>query len=133
MSPLARRIGRRGSCLLFFAVLDLFYALSLFQPVAEARRSASVLFIASILPLWAWGTLWLTVGILCIIGAFTRRDRWAFAAAVAIKTLWGGLTLLAWIAGFLERGWLSAVIWLAMAGWVLIISSWPEPPEVVRK
>lgn len=128
---LAQRVGRRGSCLLFFAVLDVLYALSLAKPPPEAKLSPTVAFIAEIAPLDLWALAWLAVGVLCLVGAFRHHDRWAFTAAVAIKTIWGGTFLLGWILDGLDRGWVSAVIWLAMAGWVYIISSWPEPPTPI--
>jgi uncharacterized membrane protein YedE/YeeE len=100
---LCRRIGRRGAALLFFAFLDLVYGLSLLNPPATARPSPTLVFIAHVMPLAVWGGLWTAVGLVCLTG-------------------W-------WIAG-LERGWLAAAIWLAMAAWVMIIASWAEPMEV---
>lgn len=125
---LARRIGRRGAALLFFAMLDVIYAINLSFPPEEARLSASYRFVSRVAPLNVWAALWLVVGVLCLAGAFVYRDRWAFAAAMALKTLWGATFLLGWIWLNLERGYVSAIIWLAMAGWVFIISTWPEPP-----
>jgi hypothetical protein len=124
--PLVQRVGRRGSCLLFFAVLDVLYALSLAKPPPEAKQSPTVAFISHIAPLDLWAAAWFTVGVICFAGAFRRHDRWAFTAAVAIKTVWGGTFLLGWLLAGIDRGWVAAVIWLAMAGWVYIISSWPE-------
>jgi hypothetical protein len=125
---LIRRIGRRGAALLFFALLDLLYGLSLASPDPQVRLSPSVAFIAHVAPLPAWAALWAAVGVACLAGAFVRHDRWAFTAAVALKVLWGVTFLVGWLVAHLERGWVPAVIWLAMAGWVLIIASWPEPP-----
>lgn len=127
MRRLLNRVGRRGAALLFFSLVDLLYGLSLANPPAEAKLSPTVAFIRDVAPLNAWAALWAGVGIVCLAGAFMQHDRWAFAAAVALKTLWGGTFLAGWLFAGLERGWVSAVIWLAMAAWVLIISSWPEP------
>lgn len=125
---LAHRIGRRGASLLFFATLDFVYSLSLFAPAPEHRRSSSLVFLSQIMPLWCWGTLWGVVGLVCLVGAFTTRDRWAFAAATSLKVLWGGIILLGWLLAGLERGWLSAAVWLVFAGFVYIVSGWAEPP-----
>lgn len=132
VTRLARRVGHRGSCLLFFALVDLVYSLSLFKPPSQARLSPVLGFIAQVMPLNAWALLWLICGIACLIGAFQRADTWAFVTAVALKSLWGLTLLLGWILVDLERGWVSAAIWLGMAGWVYIISSWPEPPIEAR-
>lgn len=125
---LLHRIGRRGAALLFFAMLDLIYGISLLFPPTEAKLSPTFLFIQRVAPLYAWASLWFGVGLVCLVGAFQFRDRWAFAAAMGLKTLWGVTFLLGWLLLDLERGYVSAIIWLAMAGWVYIISTWPEPP-----
>lgn len=125
---LLHRVGRRGAALLFFSMLDVIYAISLAFPPEEAKLSATFKFIQLIAPLNAWAALWLAVGLICLVGAFLFRDRWAFTAAMGLKTLWGVTFGLGWLLLDLERGYVSAIIWLAMAGWIYIISTWPEPP-----
>ncbi len=73
---LARRIGHRGTALLFFGFVDLVYAISLANPPTEARRSMTLAYVASIASLTFWSLLWLVVGLVCIVGAFLRQDRW---------------------------------------------------------
>ncbi len=120
-----RRVGRRGAALLFFALLDSIYAFSLFNPATEARRSGSVRFVGDLLPLWVWGLMWAAGGLACFVGAFMKSDKWSFAAAIMVKTMWGLLYLGAALVG-LERAYLSATIWLCLALWVAIIAGWPE-------
>jgi len=124
-NSLVRRVGRRGAALLFFALLDAVYAFSLFNPAPEVRQSPSVKFVATLLPLWAWGLMWAAAGVACLVGAFMKSDKWSFACAIGIKTLWGLIYLGAAFVG-LERAYLSAAIWLCLAVWVAIIASWPE-------
>lgn len=123
---LIRRVGRRGTTLLFLALLDVVFAGSLFHPQAEAARSASTRFLADLAPLWAWGGLWLAVAALCTVGAFRRNDRWAFTAAMALKVLWGGVYIFGWAIAGLDRGWLGGVVWWAFAAFVYVVSGWPE-------
>ncbi len=130
---IAQRVGRRGTALLFFALLDVVYAISLANPVEEVRRSKTLVFVQQIMPLYAWSMLWLVVGIVCAIGAFMQKDRWAFTAAMFLKVLWGTVFLLGWALYGLERGYVSAVIWLVFAGWIYVISTWPEPSVPARK
>lgn len=127
IGALALHIGRRGAALIFFALLDLLYAASLANPPAEAKLSPTLAFIRDVLPLGVWAGMWAGVGFTCLAGAFMRRDRWAFSAAMALKVLWGSTFLAGWLAHQVERGWVTAVIWLAMAAWIAIIASWPEP------
>lgn len=126
-----RVTGRRGLFLIFLALLDLLYGASLWRPAPEAARSPSTWFLAQIMPLPWWGMLWLAVGVVCLAGAFARRaDRFAYACAGGLKTLWGMVFLLGWAAGVIERGWVGAVIWLAFACVVVfIIAPWPEAPR----
>ncbi len=119
------KIGRRGTCLLVFAFLDFVFAYSYLEPLAEYKRTAFTLFIGALAPLWFWGLLWLVVGIACLVSAFMRADRWGFAGAAGIKVLWGVLYLIAAFAS-VPRAWLGAALWLAIAGWVGVISTWPE-------
>lgn len=123
-------VGRRGAFLLFLAVLDFLYAGSLAHPAPEAARSPSTLFIGTIMPLWGWAALWGGVGLSCGIGAFLRHDKWAFSAAVALKLLWGGTFLLGWAIAGLDRGWVSAAVWLTFAPIVYLISGWSESPDL---
>lgn len=123
------RLGRRGAALLWFGLLDLVYAFSLFYPQAHAKQSDSIKFIVEIAPLPAWGAAWLIPGLLCVALAFTRRDMWAFAAAIAVKLGWGALFVVGWALGAIDRGWLGAVIWLSLAAFVAVIAGWPEAPR----
>lgn len=122
-----QHVGRRGEFLLFLALLDLLYGLSLLSPVPDAQRSVTIRFLIAVMPLQLWGVLWLTVGVICLAGALVRADRFAFACAAALKVLWGSMFALGWLAGVIERGWVGAVVWLALALIVIRIASWPEP------
>ncbi len=126
-----RAIGRRGTCLVFFAVLDLVYGLSLWRPAPAAAQAPATRLLAAIMPLSWWGALWFVVGVVCLVGAFVHRaDRVAFAAAAGIKTLWGTVFLFGWIGAGLERGWVASVVWLAFAAFVMVLAGWPEPVTV---
>jgi hypothetical protein len=129
---LAQRIGRRGTTLLFLALLDAVFAGSLIHPQAEAARSAALRLISDIAPLWAFGLLWAVVGAACLVGAFRRHDKWAFAAAMALKVLWGGVYVFGWAIAGLDRGWLGGVVWWAFAAFVYVVSGWPEAEPAVN-
>lgn len=122
------RVGRRGAALLMFAFIDAVYSYSFLNPTPEQRRFTALRFLADIAPLWFFGLLWGAAGIVCFVSAFRRHDRWGFAAAMGIKVLWGLLFVWAAAAG-VSRAYVSAALWLAVAGWVGIISTWPEPPS----
>lgn len=127
------RVGFRGATLLWLMLLDFVYGLSLLRPAPEASQSASIRWVAQILPLPAWGAAWSAMGVLLAVYAFRRRDAAAFAVAVTWKVVWGLLFLIGWIVGAVDRGWVAAVVWLAFAGWASLVSRWPEPPPLVRE
>jgi hypothetical protein len=121
MHRLWRRVGRRGVTLLFLALLDLLYPISLASQPAGSRTSFEV-----VAPWQVWAALWVLTGLLCAGQAFARKDRVAFAAAVAMKISWGSVALIGWVAGVAPRGWLSGLIWLTFAGFVAVVSTWTE-------
>jgi hypothetical protein len=126
LAGLRRRIGRRGSSLLFLALLDVVYGTGLAFITDIGRVAASYQFMAQVAPLEVWASVWYLVGAVCLVQAFMLRDQVAFGCAVALKTTWGGITLLGWAVHGVPRGYVSAAIWLAFAGWVFIISGWSE-------
>ena len=121
------RVGKRGRVLLFFGALDAVYAVSLARPDAATQASWFFIWLAEIAPLWVWSGMWGAVGAVCLWQAFCRRDGIGFAAAIALKICWGIVCLGAWLFGGVERGYVSAAIWLAFAYFVFNIADWPEP------
>ncbi len=124
---LVRRVGRRGAALLFFAVLDVIYGWALLVPTSSALTSPGYRWLASVLPLQVWGGIWLLAGVLCLVGAVVHEDTAAWVAAMSIKVMWGLLWFLGWAIAGVERGWVSAAVWLPMAALVALLASWPEP------
>jgi hypothetical protein len=120
------RIGRRGAALLFFALLDSVWCYGLFtlpRPLAPVYA-----WMAQILPLWVWAGCWGAVAVICLACAPLRYDTPAFVAAIMIKVAWGLLSLFGWLSGVVERGYVSAAIWLAFAAFVLLVAGGIPPP-----
>lgn len=119
-------VGKRGRVLLFFGALDLIYAVSLASPDETTRHAPMFVWLAEVAPLWAWSVMWAGVGVACLVHAFFRRDQVGYAAAIGLKIGWGLLSLGGWLFGGVDRGYVSAVIWLGLAWMVWVISGWPE-------
>ena len=113
--------------LLFFGSLDVVVALSLTAPDPATRAAPLYVWLAQIFPLWVWALLWGVVGVVCLWQAFCRRDRIGYAAAIGLKIGWGLLSLGGWLFGNVDRGYVSAAIWLGLAYAVSVMASWPEP------
>jgi hypothetical protein len=133
---LLRRVGKRGAALLFFALLDGVYCYGLLtapRPLVQFYA-----WMDGIVPLQVWAFAWGVVGLVCLLFVFAVYDTAAFMAAVALKVCWGMLSLFGWIAGVVDRGYLSAVIWLAFACFVYLIaggipSATPRPDASTRR
>lgn len=123
------RVGYRGLALLFFALVDIVYAISLATLPPETSLQPAFVFLARVAPLPVWAAVWALVGVVCLGGAFAERDRVAFAFASLLKVAWGCLHLAAFVVGEIPRGYVSAVVWLAFAAFVHLIAVWPEPPR----
>jgi hypothetical protein len=117
---LAARIGRRGAALLFFVLLDVVYCYGLLT--APRPLVPFYAWMNDIMPLGTWAACWGLVGAVCLVYAFRTHDTPAFMAAVGLKVAWGLLSLLGWLAGAVDRGYLSAAIWLGFAVFVFLIA-----------
>jgi len=126
-----RRVGFRGSVLLFLGELDLVYGWTLAFPSAASAVSPLNRYFCTMLPLRAWAVLWAGVGLICIYHAFHRYDRFGFIAAIAIKVLWGSLALIGvW---YSDVSIASPAIWLSLAGLVWRVSGWAEPLSTIPR
>lgn len=130
---LCTRIGRRGAALLFFALLDVVYCYGLLT--APRPLVPFYVWMNDIMPLVVWAACWGLVGVICLWYAFRPYDTPAFTAAVALKVGWGLLSFFGWVTGVVDRGYVSAVIWLAFAAFVSLIAGGipAAPPRAGRK
>lgn len=121
-----RRVGRRGTALMFLCFIDLIFAYGYLWPGPREVWSPSMEFLATVAPLPVWAVLWGVVGVICLQQAFRINDKIGFGCAVMVKVLWALLHILGAITGDLQRGHLYIAVWMAAAGWVWTISTWPE-------
>lgn len=123
------RLGFRGAILLGFAFIDIVYGLTLLLPSAETRRGSAYAWRSEFLPTELWGVLWVLVGVFLITQAWARRDRAAFAVAIAIKLAWMMVALGSWIVGPVPPSQaLSLVAIFGAFAWVAFVASlWSEP------
>lgn len=116
------RIGHRGAFLLFLSLLDLLYGFSLLSSARAAQHVDLTLG-------WnVWGYIWIAVGVVLLIGAFTKEDRIPYAVAATIKAAWATVWVKIWLFSHphVPLSWVSAVIWGAFSAIVVIVSTWPE-------
>lgn len=123
------RVGRRGQALLVFGFVDFVIGYSLIDPTSRAQASALLTYRAmrEVLPLAAWGWVWVAVGAVCVAQAFARRDALGFGAAIGIKVVWTLGFLASWLVYGADRAWIGATMWAVIGRLVVIIAGWPEP------
>lgn len=126
-----QRLGRRGLFLLLVAAVQAAYGAGLLAAAGHPSRAvhwwpASLGQLGGI-PLDAWGILWVTIGALCLAGAWTTADRYAYAAAELLSTGWAAFALQRWMTAREPGSWALAVIYGGIAAGILIVSGWPEP------
>lgn len=131
---MARHIGRRGTSLLFVGLISTVIALSLLSPPRTGRPNLAHLQLAAIAPLRVWAVLWGITAGLCLVQAFARSDRLAFAAATALTLAWGLIHVAGSLTGVNPAGWIGGAVWLGFGGWLTLISTWPEAgPDVSQE
>lgn len=121
------RLGYRGAFLLFLAIIDLIYGWYLVNPTAESQRTTQFEWRAHIMPAQAWGSIWLTVGVVLLVSAFMRQDRIGYTLAIALKVGWAFVAAVGGINGHVQGAWTSVAIWGGFAALTVLESGRPEP------
>lgn len=125
------RVGRRGVSLIFVGGLGLVLASSLLSVPPAQSSSPGYLVLETMAPLAVWAGAWLASTLICWVQAFMVQDRVAFAVASLMWWLYGVAYILGIFTGVNPRGWVLGLTWLAFGGWVNLIATWPESPEVL--
>lgn len=78
------------------------------------------------------GWLWIVVGLFGILAALLSRghprlEKAGYQLMVVPPMLWAVIFLGSWLAGAHALGWVSAISYSLMAGWILVVSDWPNP------
>lgn len=119
MSPtLARRAWARSpwAGVLILAVAVLIRGVCYLPTVIPAGHRIPAL--ERYLPLWSWSGLWLIAGALAVACVVARANQWlplVTGLLVALHTLWGAIYIAAWVSGDSERGYVTALGYLATA------------------
>lgn len=129
---LRRQLGRRGTILSCYGLI--WTLIGYGQLVTPQPDQRGLKLLLALMPLGAWGWLWIVAGITAIACAWAPpgRDAAGFAALVLIVVPWMATYLAAWLLGDYPRGWVAAAIWAALVAPVLVVAGWPEAPRRKR-
>lgn len=102
----------------FLAALSLMLlntAYRLLFPTYRDFTSPMFQFVSDAAPLGWWGSLHLVVGAACLSYVFRKRDQIGYYLAMSMILLWALLAFLGWLAGEVERGYSTALIYIVFA------------------
>lgn len=125
-----RRPSRRGTFLasmgVVFALIG--YSYLSISPIERPAVEHALRLALEVLPLWVYGVLWVVAGALSILDGLRHNVRSVvgFTAAVIMPTAQAVIYFAAWLDGDLPRGWVSAVVFAAIAVAVLVVAGMPE-------
>ncbi|MEU6552128.1 hypothetical protein ABZ915_17855 [Streptomyces sp. NPDC046915] len=125
-------LGRRGAILLSYGTV--WSLIGYAQLVTPQPQQPGLQLALDLLPLRAWGWLWMAAGLIAIGSAFAPQglDWPGFLALPLIVLPWWLSYLTAWLQGTFPRGWVAAAVWAGIAVPVLVVAGWREPPRVKR-
>jgi hypothetical protein len=121
------RVGRRGAVLLILFAVDVGVGISFIDPTVEAAHAQNALWRDGFMPSWAWGSIWIFVGVCCLLGALSRQDAIGFGPAVALKIMWASIEITGWLCGRIDQGYRPGLIWLGFAALVYAVAGLREP------
>ena len=124
----SKKIGFRGSFLLFLSILDVVYGTAILQ-ISNHSPLAHLFTIST----QAVGIVWIVVGVYLLTGVFVRNDRFQFAVAAMLKSIWCLEFIHIWIDNRIPNAWQSVAVWGAFAAVTILISFWPEPLKLRRR
>lgn len=132
LSWLWKTAGFRGAFLAIIAAINFTYgaALIVADPV-QAKWWPVTQGALLRIPIHTWGIIWVGVGAFMLIGVFIKNDRFQFAAAIALATIWATIAMTyALIVGAGSGVWGVSAIYAGAALLILLAAAWPEPVDL---
>jgi MFS family permease len=137
---LARRLGRRGACLIVLGLAFIGVGINALLSGPPDTHHVGRYLLHNYLPFWVEALLWAGAGLAAVHASGkhgTGRDGYGFAALIvplALRIVSYLGSFLAYLVGL--SGWggggVSAVVWTGLMALILIIAGWPEV-EVPRR
>jgi hypothetical protein len=128
---ISRWRNRRRVVLLVFSVV---YALLGYSFAYQSPQGATgaVQVAAELVPLAVWGWVWVSCGAVMAWSAIKHWDEQGggdlgFAVAVGMPVLWGALSGVSWLVADAPRGWVTALVYWALALAIYSIAGMVDP------
>lgn len=129
---LGRALGRRGAILLSYGTVWALFGYGLL--VSPLPQQPGLTLALQLLPLKAWGWLWIATGLIAVAAAWAPQgvDWPGFLSLPLIVLPWMTSYLVSWVQGDFPRGWIASAVWAAIAVPVLVVAGWREPVRPKR-
>lgn len=124
-----RRVGHRGALLILLGVIALGYGVGLITN-PPVPRSSGLRLLLGLMGLHGWGVTLAAAGAIAVACAPLQQGRdWpGFTALVLVWLPWSLSFLVSWWPGGENpRGWVSCLIFAALAGVPAVGANWDEP------
>lgn len=138
---LVRELGRRGFLLILFGLLWIAFGVGVIvTPQPRFSGPGPEVPILHLLDMPISGALWIVAGILGVTAGLTRRrtrghDAAGFNVLLApvmlflLGYLWSFATWVLTGESGKETAWVSAVVWLIVCAFILLVAGWPDPDD----
>lgn len=131
----ARRVGHRGAVLILLGCIALLYGISLIT-TPPLPNPPGLRLLLGVMGLHGWGVTLAAAGAIAILSSPLKQGRdWpGFAALVLVWLPWSLSFLVSWWPdGSNPRGWVSALVFAALAGVPAVCATWEEQGPSARE
>jgi hypothetical protein len=118
LANLPYQVGQRGVLLLVFSFVGLAYGIGLVSGYEPTFSTA--LGLSSV----GFGIIFITIGVILLLGALLRWGRFPYALGASLSFFWAFILTGFWALPF---GWVASISWLGMGLVQLVCVLWPEP------
>lgn len=132
---IAHRVGHRGSMLILLGSVALLYGIGLVT-LPPAPPPLGWRLLQHMMPMHCWGVTLMVTGAAAIACAPVRQGRdWpGWVALVLVWTPWSLSYLVSWWPqGENPRGWITALLFAALAGMPAVGARWDEPDRPIDR
>ena len=128
-------IGVKQFALIVFGILGLIRGISYINPPEIPEGLGTI---AQLVPLTCWGVLWIAIGLLALIGAFTRHYRMPFVPLMVMSAVWAASFAAEWGMDYFiretdSRYYVTAASYAVQTVAILTIMRLIDPSEVLSE
>ena len=129
------KISRRDAFLVLFGVVWVlfgWYILSLTPAMKALVKEVDLYY--GVLPVTAWGVIWVVCGAVAVVCGFWHRFDWVgFAVAIFPPLIWAIFSFLEEFHRPATKPWANGILYLALAGAIWLVAGMADPLDHYRR